>query len=82
MGLGRGAGGDEVVTDEPNQDLDRIVERVQKILALGRRGGTEAEAAAAVAAAVAASLDAEAAQREVLIEVAEQFGESEEGDES
>ena len=28
-------------------DLDKIVERVQKILALGRRGGTEAEAAAA-----------------------------------
>ena len=54
-------------------DLDKITERVQKILALGRRGGTEAEAAAAVAAAVAASLDAEAAQREVLIEVAEQL---------
>lgn len=32
-------------------DLDKIVERVQKILALGRRGGTEAEAAAAMAKA-------------------------------
>lgn len=31
--------------------LDRIVERVQKLLALGRRGGTEAEAAAAMAKA-------------------------------
>lgn len=31
--------------------MDAIVERVQKILALGRRGGTEAEAAAAMAKA-------------------------------
>lgn len=34
-----------------SEDLDKIVERVQKILALGRRGGTEAEAAAAMAKA-------------------------------
>lgn len=33
------------------EGLDKIVERVQKILALGRRGGTEAESAAAMAKA-------------------------------
>lgn len=31
--------------------MEAIVERIQKILALGRRGGTEAEAAAAMAKA-------------------------------
>src|ERR1700720_1931730 len=39
------------VTELSEQDLDAVVARVQKILALGRRGGTEAEAAAAMAKA-------------------------------
>lgn len=39
------------MTDTPKPSMDKIVERIQKILALGKRGGTEAESAAAMAKA-------------------------------
>ena len=33
-------------------DLEKVTERIQKLLALGRRGGTQAEAESAMAKAV------------------------------
>ena len=54
-------------------NMGAVVERIQKILALGRRGGTEAEATTAMAKAQQA-LREEVEERQMMEDAAEEMG--------